>query len=69
MLSKQATWLTRGRMGQQARARAVRDFDLKDQGFRFVELYQEVLSKLPKSFGSGNPMRCGLFSTERRGFE
>jgi colanic acid/amylovoran biosynthesis glycosyltransferase len=32
-------------MGQKARARAVRDFDLKDQGRKFVELYQEVLSQ------------------------
>jgi colanic acid/amylovoran biosynthesis glycosyltransferase len=37
--------LLRAEMGRKARARAVRDFDLKDQGRKFVELYQEVLSR------------------------
>jgi colanic acid/amylovoran biosynthesis glycosyltransferase len=35
----------RAEMGRKARDRAVRDFDLKDQGRKFVELYQEVLSQ------------------------
>jgi len=35
----------RTEMGRKARARAVRDFDLRDQGDKFVELYQEVLSR------------------------
>lgn len=35
----------RQRMGQAARDRIVRDFDLKDQGRRFVELYREVLNR------------------------
>lgn len=35
----------RAEMGRNARARALRDFDLKDQGWKFIELYQEVLSQ------------------------
>lgn len=35
----------RAEIGRKARLRAMRDFDLKDQGRKFVELYQEVLSR------------------------
>ena len=40
----------RAQMGQKARARAERDFDLRDQGRRFVQLYQDVLSRHENRF-------------------